>query len=215
LAHSKYRDLAPMTSNRLVESFWHLVKNNRAERITVKMIVEEAHCSRGSFYYHFEDMNSMISSVAENELVLSGIIPRTLHAILMGEYELLKAPQNDFHVKRIQLLANQSAPDTLSRALDAANNAIWSHLLCQDSEGLAEEASFLIAFYTAGLKASFGLQLPHPGSPDNDSFLESDTLREATIATVRQICKAQGVTGNSFIKRLEKLKDAGWVPSDL
>lgn len=215
MAHSKHREFTPMTSSRLVESFWLLVKSNRAERITVKMIVEEAHCSRGSFYYHFEDMNSMISTVMENELVLSGIIPKTIHAILMGEYEILKASQNDFHVKRVQLLASQSQPETISRATDAANMVVWAHLLCPDAEELNEEAAFLVRFFAAGMKNSFGVQLLHPGNPDNDPLFESDVLRETAISAVRSICKAQGITGNDFIKRLEQLKESGWVPAAL
>lgn len=215
MASTKSRDLAPMASNRLVEALWHLVKNNRTERITVTMVVQEARCSRGSFYYHFEDMGSMVNSVMENELALSGLIPRTIHAILMGEYDELKLPQNDFHVKRVQLLAGQSNLETISNAVNSANTAIWTHLLTSGKEQLTDEARLLVDFFAAGMWRSFGMQLLHPGADGNDPLIESEILREAAIAFVRQICKAQGVTGNSFIRKLEALKESGWVPGDL
>lgn len=215
LANIKSRDLAPMASNRLVEAFWHLVKNNRTERITVTMVVQEARCSRGSFYYHFEDMGSMVNSVMINELILSGLIPRTIHAILMGEYDELKLPQSDFHVKRVQLLAAQSNLETISNAVNSANTQIWTHLLAADNEKLSNEARFLVDFFSAGMWHSFGMQLFHPGAEGNDPLIESEALRESTIAFVRQTCKAQGTTGNSFIKKLEALRESGWVPNKL
>lgn len=215
MASTKSRDLAPMASNRLVEAFWHLAKSNRTERITVTMVVQEAHCSRGSFYYHFEDMSSMINSVLESEIVLSGLIPRTILSILLGEYDLLKTSQNDFHVKRVQLLASQSNSETISAGLNSASAKIWTYLLTEGEDELSREAAFLVDFLVAGLRHCFGAQLLHPGDEGNDPLIESKALRELMIATVRQICKAQGVAGNSFISKLERLKDEGWVPSDL
>lgn len=48
------------------ESFWKLLNQRPLNQITVKDIVEDCGINRNSFYYHFQDMPSLIEEMVED-----------------------------------------------------------------------------------------------------------------------------------------------------
>ena len=57
--------MANFTRKAIKESFWKLLNERPLNQITVKDIVEECGINRNSFYYHFQDMPSLIEEIVE------------------------------------------------------------------------------------------------------------------------------------------------------
>lgn len=53
------------TKERIEESLLELLEVFPIDEITVSMIVVRAKCNRGSFYYHFQDIDALVSSAIE------------------------------------------------------------------------------------------------------------------------------------------------------
>lgn len=56
------------TKNAIVTSFLKLLDERPLSKITVKDVVEDCGINRNSFYYHFEDIPSLICEIVENEV---------------------------------------------------------------------------------------------------------------------------------------------------
>lgn len=58
--------MANFTKKAIEASFWKLLNERPLNKITVKDIVDDCGINRNSFYYHFEDIPSLIKSMVEN-----------------------------------------------------------------------------------------------------------------------------------------------------
>lgn len=208
----RHRENGASTAVRLTDAFWTLAKDHEIDRMTVKMIVEEAGCSKGSFYYHFEDVSALAFQAVKTELLMSGSIPRHLYAILMGQHELARANENDFHSKRIELVVSDKVSDAVSKAIDGAILEIWNHLLSEDGEPLNDDTLRIISFFMAGMKRTLGTSLFLHNSAECKEFFESSFVRETFVSTMKQACRAQNVAPEKCVERLGRLRDFGWVP---
>lgn len=56
------------TRKAIKDSFWKLINEKPLNKITVKDIVEDCGINRNSFYYHFQDLPSLIEEIVEELL---------------------------------------------------------------------------------------------------------------------------------------------------
>ncbi len=59
--------MASKAKNALLEAFLKLIETEAFEKITVTSLVEQCGISRQTFYYHFEDIEQMLTWAFENE----------------------------------------------------------------------------------------------------------------------------------------------------
>jgi len=59
--------MATKAKNALVSAFLRLIEKEDFDKITVTSLVEECSISRQTFYYHFDDIDSMLIWAFENE----------------------------------------------------------------------------------------------------------------------------------------------------
>ena len=74
-------DLSQDGRQKLYDAFWSLLETHELRDLSVSMIVAKANCNRGTFYYHYRDLEVLINSVIEQDLV-SG--RRTIADALFG-----------------------------------------------------------------------------------------------------------------------------------
>ena len=55
------------TRKAIIESFLKLLNERPLNKITIKDIVEDCGINRNSFYYHFEDMSSLVEAIMMEE----------------------------------------------------------------------------------------------------------------------------------------------------
>ncbi|MGN1104086.1 MAG: TetR/AcrR family transcriptional regulator [Candidatus Coproplasma sp.] len=60
--------MANFTQKAIEASFWKLLNERPLSKITVKDIVDDCGINRNSFYYHFEDLPSLIKSMLKSSI---------------------------------------------------------------------------------------------------------------------------------------------------
>ena len=55
--------MSSFTKKAIVESFLKLLKEKPVEKITIKDIVEDCGINRNTFYYHFDDIPSLMEEI--------------------------------------------------------------------------------------------------------------------------------------------------------
>ena len=64
----KYERARNATKAKIVSAFWELYKQQPAEKITVIQLAERCNIHRGTFYIHFQDVNSILEEIEANLL---------------------------------------------------------------------------------------------------------------------------------------------------
>ena len=59
--------MASFTEKAIIDSFINLLNEKPLDKITVKDIVEDCGINRNTFYYHFDDIPSLVSRILEDE----------------------------------------------------------------------------------------------------------------------------------------------------
>lgn len=60
--------MSQLTKKAIIETFIKLINERPLDKITVKDIVEECGINRNTFYYHFQDIPSMIEEIMREEV---------------------------------------------------------------------------------------------------------------------------------------------------
>ena len=97
---SKEYSCVKKTKKAFEESLAYLAKDHQLNKITVKEICERAQLSRNAFYFHYKDINDLISDI-ENNLIdeVAAILhdienvgfPRIVYATIDGFIDLFEA----------------------------------------------------------------------------------------------------------------------------
>ncbi|MGI6104598.1 MAG: TetR/AcrR family transcriptional regulator [Raoultibacter sp.] len=138
---------------RLEEAFWTLIQRFPLKEITVNMIVAEAKCARGSFYYHFTDINDLIDSAIDRNFPKE--IPRIIFTYaLTGQdetNEMLSDSRFMQKIDRICILAGpKSSVEVIERLKQTIRDA-WLETLQLNENDLPEEAMILLEFVINGI----------------------------------------------------------------
>lgn len=205
MVKTKGKPMLLTADTKLLEAFWRLIPQHKSSSITVKRIVDEAECSRATFYYHFEDISELISIAVTREISMSRIIPLSFRAMISDDWTSFESIDDNFHLQRIHTAARQGASRAILLAFDEAVIHAWRTLLAPNGETLAKDAEFILDFFSVGMREMFG---PKLGCQTLDSFdvaPSSDCVREVFASAVRLACKAQGVSEEEFTKRVAEL----------
>lgn len=210
-ASMKNRSLSLPTDLRVTEAFWRLAQDANINHITVKMITDEAGCSRGTFYYHFEDVAALASVAIENEVIVSGNLPRAIHSTLsLDPNGLGLVDGDDVHTQRIYLALKQGSPTIVEKAIAEAAIRTWRFLLCRKGEDFTDEALFYLRFFMSGMRYVVESKINRADIGGNP-HISMEYMREVMLLSVRRVCEAQGTSEGEFRERLEQLEKAGWI----
>lgn len=153
MARPKYKVGDTTVDTRLEEAFWRLIDRFPIKEITVNMIVAEAQCTRGSFYYHFSDMDSLIESVIEHNLPTQ--IPYVLISLVLTDTidttALSDDPQFVRKVDRICLLVGPHGSIEAMERIRKAIRGAWLSALELDESTLTHESRVLFEFLINGI----------------------------------------------------------------
>lgn len=95
---------------RIRNAFWKILEEHEYKDITVGMIVDEAQCNRGSFYYHYPNIEALVDCVINEELLGNFTITQVIFSVASGFK--LKDSDRDLITQQIKtygLLPNEVA----------------------------------------------------------------------------------------------------------
>ena len=133
---------------RLIDSFWALLEQNKLHQITVGMIAQDAKCNRGTFYYHYADMNDLVLRAAEHEFISSNGTLKKLFGLMTGEDEQpgLAETKDCIHIQRIALLVDQGGFDITFRSMRDFVLRLWTCILCPEDKQLKPETRVILEY---------------------------------------------------------------------
>lgn len=190
---------------RIVEAFWKLLEDRRLSELTVGVICAEATCNRGSFYYHFDDLDSLVFSAIENELMDGGGLPNEMFNLVTGADDgVFSRIVEGRRMERLSLMMERGGMDRVEAMAKKTMLGIWRTVLCPDGSDLLPETRFVIEYAVSGMlgvlsfksrQDAAGIETPVP-----ERFMS-----EVASFMLSQIGEAQGVPQDEMLLRFKML----------
>ncbi len=140
------------TKKAIIESFVKMLNEKPLDKITIKDIVEDCGINRNTFYYHFEDIPSLIDEIlrAETERVISehGSFYAWEDAFIAAARFALENKRAAYHLynsisrETIERYFNRIAKDVMSRFVES---------LSADIPAKDDDKELIADFYKAAL----------------------------------------------------------------
>lgn len=209
MARPRKNSGTPDARERILNSFWTLLGTHRLNEITVGMIVRQAGCNRGTFYYHFSDMSDLLYCAIEQEVMGESNLAMDLFNMATGAgegYRVLSGRRRE----RFALIVHQGGKDEVERAVKAVMLELWKAVLCPDGEELKSEARMLIEYASSGIMGV----IVYLDSED-EGELDVDAVNERLVDIARfmlsTVAEAQGLTMDELLMRLKILNNVSRV----
>lgn len=143
----------PPAQLRLEEAFWELFANHPVDKITVNMIVSKAGCSRGSFYYHYTDMDDLTDEIVTH--TFPDEIPYILlRMVTTKEKATVDALAHSHLREKVDRLCLLLGPNSTMRIIGKVRQAIfdaWLKALGFEEETMPREARIVLEFVINGV----------------------------------------------------------------
>ena len=198
---------------RLIDSLWRLLEERRLHEVTVGMVSIDAKCNRGTFYYHYEDMDQLVKRAVELEFLAPSATLNKLFGTMAAaeDHSLIEEASNSREVKRIALLIEQGGFDVaFASAIDFVLR-LWKRILCAEGEEITPEARVIIEYAVCGLFGMFTSSIRTRQETASSFVPKTDPMTNFALENSRfvfaQICKAQGVSQEEAAARLRMSED--------
>lgn len=184
--------MSELTKKAIKETFMKLLANEPVNRITVKQLVDECGINRNTFYYHYEDIPSLLEEIIHDETDR-----------IMNQYPTIDTLEQGLGVAIEFALLNR---DAVMHIYKSVNRDIYERYLWQLIDyvcGRYFETVFNKAKYNKSDKeivksyykcACFGMIT---------NWLEND-MREDLVRSFKRLCSLDKGHMESLIKRCEK-----------
>ena len=188
----------PLATERIKTAFWCLIADYDFKDITIGMIAQKACCNRGTFYYHFQSTDELLSAIVEEELLGPHGLPRDL--LLLSCYEE-RFCIDDFLVQRasrLGLLMQRAGQERIGLQVKSVVIDMWKAILCDGGDCLLPETHIAIEYLVSGIIGAV------------DHLYREDRLNRESLATVQQISRlfaqtiyvSQGITREELATRV-------------
>lgn len=108
------------TKNLMKREFMKLLEEKRFHNITIAMLAERCEISRNTFYYHYEDIYTLVKDIFRDELKK---VDEEFHATSSWEESLLHAASF--------LLENKKAAQNLFQSIDKKDTDAYLYKVCE------------------------------------------------------------------------------------
>lgn len=154
MTRSTNRKAGGTAREKMIEAFWQCLGRTSYDKLTVAQIVREAGLNRNSFYYHFEDIDSMSRSVVTEALDRDFL--RKAFALLHDRSTPLDFSPGgdiDLRIERMCLIASDRSSVALQKMLRDAMTEIWCETLGIEIEKLSNGDRLVFEFNLGGILA--------------------------------------------------------------
>ena len=140
------------TRKAIIDSFLKLLREKTVDKITVKDIVEECGINRNTFYYHFDDIPTMIEEILEEET--EKVLGKNLGSDSWEEGFIAAIEFALDNKKSIYHLYTSAKREVFERYLNRIGRDVIHRYVTQQAEGLEvseADKELLTVFYCAAL----------------------------------------------------------------
>lgn len=192
---------------RIQDAFWQLLEEHQLREITVGTITAQAQCNRGTFYYHYRDLDDLIFSVIEEGFAGEQSIARNIFRVCTGgSYRDLILASN-VGIYRMGLLLNRGGMDMVLVKVTEVVKNMWQSVLCPHGGELTSEAQAIIEFTAGGMLSILvqnnqAMSGKTPIDPGFLNFMEKNSRR-----VVDNLAVAQGISKEELNARLAAINE--------
>ena len=144
--------MSSFTKKAIVESFLKLLKEKPVEKITIKDIVEDCGINRNTFYYHFEDIPSLMEEILREET--ERVLGKHLGADSWEEGFIAAVEFALDNKRSVFHLYNSAKREVFEQYLNQIGRDVIGRFVDQQAEGLSvneEDKRLLTTFYCSAL----------------------------------------------------------------
>lgn len=190
---------------RIIDGFWTLLEENRLSEITIGMVVEQAQCNRGTFYYHFDGLDALLQEAIERELLVERDIPGMIFALACGIEDAPSqrlSESNDLY--RLSLIMDRGGLDLVAEGAKRAIVGMWTALLVPGQAELPEPTREVIEYFTSGTLGLIAYRFAREkeGRAAVPSVAADDFLKRNAAFVIEQVARYQGMTEADVLARL-------------
>ncbi|MGN0301290.1 MAG: TetR/AcrR family transcriptional regulator [Anaerotardibacter sp.] len=193
---------------RIYQAFWDLLEDYHFHEITVGMIASKAQCNRGTFYYHFADINELTEKSINRELFANGLVSRIVIRIICGDVSVPRDIESIIpNIKRIQILAERGGGTIIMKKIKMTVLRVWETVLGVEEKDLEPTTRLIIEYAISGILGVLSY------SSDNvvhlDKIAKNDTwlpfVKANAHTLYHSICAAQNISPQEAEARLKAL----------
>lgn len=191
---------------RIIDGFWTLLEENRLSEITIGMVVEQAQCNRGTFYYHFDSLDALLHEAIERELLVERDIPGMIFELACG---IEDAPSqrlseaNDLY--RLSLIMDRGGLDMVAEEAKRTIVGMWTALLVPGQTELPEPTREVIEYFTSGTLGLIAYRFAREKEGRGGavpSIAADDFLKRNAAFVIEQVARYQDMTEADVLARL-------------
>ncbi len=188
---------------RIIDAFWSSLERVPRSAMTVGAIVEMAQCNRGTFYYHFADLDVLASCAVREEFFSDDTLVLAIFGTLVnGDAQVFDrgVPALRLHRMSVAIRAGerQMVEDTVREEVQQR----WQKHLCARGEELTPEARFAIQFMVGGVLGFISYMLTTGHAPNPLPPAERAYLASVARATLNAVADAQGLEPVEVLARV-------------
>ena len=205
MARPKKNLNTPEARQRMIDSFWELLEQYRLDQITVSMIVSRAGCNRGTFYYHFEDIEDLMDNALEEEILSdSNIIADCLNLLSGVDVEAASDVLTEDRLQHVFLAVRQGGAEMVSKSVKSVILDMWKTILCPDGGELEPDTRLILEYTISGMLGvlSYREEMLAKGE---EVHITLDLISGLSSFMLSKISKAQGVPEEDIVTRLRIL----------
>ncbi|MGI6590911.1 MAG: TetR/AcrR family transcriptional regulator [Eggerthellaceae bacterium] len=200
MARPKKTDNEQQAKTRLVNAFWRLLKEHDFHSISIAMLCREAKCTRGTFYYHFSDIDNLIEYVVESEF-LHNRFPQLIFNILSGTGDdTLAALASSEWPQHIALLTREGSNVLLGKIKNYVLR-VWQAVLCSNGGTMSDQTRLIIEYQSSAMVNMLSY-IGEESMKGHRMELPTAFLSSVSRTAILQICAAEGLSEDILRERL-------------
>ncbi|WP_449315930.1 TetR/AcrR family transcriptional regulator [Rubneribacter sp.] len=195
---------APDAQQRLVGAFWLLLETSRVSELTVGTLCAQAGCNRGTFYYHFADLDALVYRAIEQELLGRDSVAAAVFGLLSGTGEAPLADMADERrMRRMGLLLEQGGTDLVTAKIKEVILGMWHAVLRPDGSPLSADARIILEFAASGMMGFLAHRLCACRAGAQAEDPSPWLMRHSSAFLLENLCRAEGLAEADVLARLE------------
>lgn len=193
------KDQEICAEERILAAFWELLEDMPLRAITVRTIVEKAGVNRGTFYYHFADLDALTHRAIERELFEKHSIMHEILLLVSGAIDQIPPDDISQHIDKTALLIRQGGGKRVTDEVLAMAERIWQAALCPNGEALSEQTLMLVRYNIHGIIGLFSSLSYNENTPSQEAL---SFQKWSATRTLEGMCELQGVNKEIVIDRI-------------
>ena len=210
MARPKKDSTEKPAKERLADAFLRLLEEYDVSRITVDMLCKEARCNRGTFYYHFPDMDSLIEYVVESLFVARGF-PRLTFDILAGTGDVSFSSLVTSEWPERLALFIRHGKGVLVETIWHYVLRVWRAILCSDGREMSDQTCLILEYQVSGMLSMLSY-MGEKGMEGRTMAPPVVFLSSVSKSAIHQICMLEGITEEELRKRFEMFDEISRLP---